>query len=69
MSAAVIYTASDLDRKRREVTDAARRGVARIRDTDGMGPVLLPGRSERRFLHVRNPESVITERCGAIRAA
>ncbi len=44
MSAQVIYTASDLDRKRREVTDAARRGVARIRDTDGMGLVLLPAR-------------------------
>jgi hypothetical protein len=44
MSAEVIYTASDLDRKRREVTDAARRGVARIRDTDGMALVLLPAR-------------------------
>ena len=44
MSAEVIYTASDLDRKRREVTNAARRGVARIRDTDGMGLVLLPAR-------------------------
>lgn len=40
----MIYTASDLDRKRREVTDAARRGLARIRDTDGMGLVLLPAR-------------------------
>jgi hypothetical protein len=44
MSAGVIYTASDLDRKRREVTDAARHGIARIRDTDGMGLVLLPAR-------------------------
>jgi hypothetical protein len=44
MSAEVIYTASDLDRKRREVTNAARHGVARIRDTDGMGLVLLPAR-------------------------
>lgn len=44
MTAEVIYTASDLDRKRREVTDAARRGLARIRDTDGMGLVLLPAR-------------------------
>jgi hypothetical protein len=44
MTAEVIYTASDLDRKRREVTDAARRGIARIRDTDGMGLVLLPAR-------------------------
>src|SRR5260221_13073239 len=44
MSAEVICTASDLDRKRREVTDAARRGVARIRDTEGMGLVLLPAR-------------------------
>lgn len=42
MATDVIYTASDLDRKRREVTDAARRGLARIRDTDGMGLVLLP---------------------------
>jgi hypothetical protein len=42
MTADVIYTASDLDRKRREVTDTARRGLARIRDTDGMGLVLLP---------------------------
>jgi hypothetical protein len=40
----VIYTASDLDRRRREVTDTARRGLARIRDTDGMGLVLLPAR-------------------------
>jgi hypothetical protein len=38
----VIYTASDLDRRRREVTDTARRGLARIRDTDGTGLVLLP---------------------------
>jgi hypothetical protein len=44
MAAEVIYTASDLDRKRREVTNTARRGVARIRDTDGMGLVLLPAR-------------------------
>jgi hypothetical protein len=40
----VIYTVSDLDRKRREVTDEARRGVAHIRDTDGMGLVLLPAK-------------------------
>jgi hypothetical protein len=38
----VIYTASDLDRKRREVTDTARRGLARIRDTDGTSLVMLP---------------------------
>jgi hypothetical protein len=44
MTAEVIYTASDLDRRRREVTDAARRGVARIRETDGMGLVLLPAK-------------------------
>jgi hypothetical protein len=44
MTAEVIYTASDLDRKRREVTNAARRGVAHIRDTDGMGLVLLPAK-------------------------
>jgi hypothetical protein len=44
MTAEVIYTASDLDRRRREVTDAARRGVARIRDTDGMALVLLPAK-------------------------
>jgi hypothetical protein len=42
MSTDVIYTASDLDRRRREVTDTARRGLARIRDTDGTGLVLLP---------------------------
>jgi uncharacterized secreted protein with C-terminal beta-propeller domain len=36
-----LYTVSDLDRKRREVTDTARRGVAHIRDTDGTGLVLL----------------------------
>ncbi|MPZ26663.1 MAG: hypothetical protein GEV12_09440 [Micromonosporaceae bacterium] len=41
MPADVIYTASDLDRKRREVTNAARHGLARIRDTDGTGLVLL----------------------------
>ena len=40
----VIYTASDLDRRRREVIDTARRGLARIRDTDGTGLVLLPAR-------------------------
>jgi hypothetical protein len=40
----VIYTVSDLDRRRREVTDTARRSLARIRDTDGMGLVLLPAR-------------------------
>lgn len=44
VTAEVIYTASDLDRKRREVTNAARRGVAHIRDTDGMGLVLLPAK-------------------------
>jgi hypothetical protein len=44
MSTDIIYTASDLDRRRREVTDTARRGVARIRDTDGLGLVLLPAR-------------------------
>lgn len=42
MSTSVLYTASDLDRKRREVTDAARRGLARIRDTDGKALVMLP---------------------------
>ncbi len=41
MTAEVIYTTSDLDRRRREVTAAARHGVARIRDTDGTGLVLL----------------------------
>ncbi|MGH3979686.1 MAG: hypothetical protein ACRDRZ_11915, partial [Pseudonocardiaceae bacterium] len=44
MSSDVIYTVSDLNRKRREVADAARRGLARIRDTDGTGLVLLPAR-------------------------
>lgn len=41
MATDVIYTASDLDRKRRDVIGAARRGVARIRDTDGTGLVML----------------------------
>jgi hypothetical protein len=44
VSTDIIFTASDLDRKRREVIDTARRGLARIRDTDGMGLVLLPAR-------------------------
>jgi hypothetical protein len=42
MPSEVIYTVSDLSRKRREVADVARRGLARIRDTDGTGLVLLP---------------------------
>jgi hypothetical protein len=42
-----IYQASDLASKRRELLDAARLGVAQIRDTDGMGLVMLPqGRFE-----------------------
>jgi hypothetical protein len=36
-----IFTASDLDRKRRTVIAAARHGMARIRDTDGFGLVML----------------------------
>lgn len=40
MSASTIFTASDLDRKRREVLDAAKRGVARVRDTDGTSIVM-----------------------------
>ena len=40
MSASTIFTASDLDRKRREVLDAAKRGVARVRDTDGSSLVM-----------------------------
>ncbi|MGH3874144.1 MAG: hypothetical protein ACRDSR_22030 [Pseudonocardiaceae bacterium] len=40
----MIYTVSDLSRKRREVADVARRGLARIRDTDGTGLVLMPAR-------------------------
>ncbi|MGH3789201.1 MAG: hypothetical protein ACRDRU_11695 [Pseudonocardiaceae bacterium] len=40
----VIYTVSDLSRKRREVADVARRGLARIRDTDGTDLVLMPAR-------------------------
>jgi hypothetical protein len=35
MSDLTIFTASDLDRKRRAVLDAAKSGVARVRDTDG----------------------------------
>ncbi|MGH3907885.1 MAG: hypothetical protein ACRDTE_27465 [Pseudonocardiaceae bacterium] len=42
MPSEVIYTVSDLSRKRREVADVARRGLARIRDADGTGLVLLP---------------------------
>ena len=42
MPSEVIYTVSDLSRKRREVADVARRGLARIRDTDGTGLVLIP---------------------------
>jgi hypothetical protein len=44
MSGEMIYTVSDLSRKRREVADVARRGLARIRDTDGTGLVLMPAR-------------------------
>ncbi len=44
MSSEMIYTVSDLSRKRREVADVARRGIARIRDTDGTGLVLMPAR-------------------------
>ena len=40
MSARPIFTASDLDRRRREVLDAAKRGVARVRDTDGTSIVM-----------------------------
>lgn len=36
-----IYQASDLATKRRELMDDARSGVARIRDTDGTGLVML----------------------------
>src|SRR5262249_60499931 len=42
--AAGISPASDLARGRREGPDTARRGLARIRDTDGTGLVLLPAR-------------------------
>lgn len=37
-----IYQASDLASKRRELMDAARSGLAQIRDTDGTGLVMLP---------------------------
>jgi hypothetical protein len=40
-----IFQASDLSGKRREVMDGARNGFVRIRDTDGMGLVMLPQRS------------------------
>lgn len=40
MSASTIFTASDLDRRRREVLDAAKRGVVRVRDTDGTSIVM-----------------------------
>lgn len=35
MGTPTIFTASDLDRKRRAVLDAAKGGGARVRDTDG----------------------------------
>ena len=42
-----IYQASDLASKRRELMDAARAGLAQIRDTDGTGLVMVPqGRFE-----------------------
>lgn len=42
-----IYQASDLAGKRRELLDVARSGFAQIRDTDGVGLVLMPqGRFE-----------------------
>lgn len=42
-----VFTVSDLDRRRREVIDAARGGLARIRDTDGTALVLVPARHYR----------------------
>ncbi|HYO53576.1 hypothetical protein [Archangium sp.] len=41
----LIYLASDLSTKRRDVLNAARAGLARIRDTDGLGLVLVPQRN------------------------
>jgi hypothetical protein len=40
-----IFQASDLSGKRREVMNGARNGIVRIRDTDGMGLVMLPQRT------------------------
>lgn len=45
-----IYQASDLASKRRELMDAARLGLAQIRDTDGTGLVMLP---QDRFDYLR----------------
>lgn len=39
-----IFTASDLDRKRREVLDAAKGGLVRVRDTDGAHLVMESAR-------------------------
>lgn len=41
LGSGTIYTASDLARRRRALLDAARRGVARLRDTDGTSLVML----------------------------
>ena len=45
MSAPMIFTASDLDRKRRAVLDTAKRGEARVRDTDGSHLVMESAQS------------------------
>lgn len=41
LGSGTVYTASDLARRRRELLDSARRGVARLRDTDGTSLVML----------------------------
>jgi hypothetical protein len=45
VSAPTIFTASDLDRKRREVLDSAKRGVTRVRDTDGSSLIMESAQS------------------------
>jgi len=65
MSNEVIYTVSDLSRKRREVADVARRGLARIRDTDGTGLVLVPA---QRY-EVLEAVSLWADRLGVVQRA
>lgn len=49
-----IYQASDLAQKRREFIDEARRGCARLRDTDGLSLVMVPSSSFEVLLSLRD---------------
>src|SRR5208283_1286528 len=53
-----IYAASDLARKRVEVMDAARAGVALIRDTDGTGLVML---EQQQFEFLRGIRELVSK--------